>query len=227
MSVDLQSRYVNIKCNISKTGLTPEMVVAWVQHPKDGTCDEYGNDWGGWPAAEIFWAVHDEPGKELHFHMVIRFPSVTRWGRLRDYLTFKDKHHYSQPAKAFNRSVRYLLHLDNSEKVPIPRENLKTTKNVDDSELSQLLGAPRTCILNDIRNIPSNHTFTAFDYLVNVRGHSPNEVTQVLRCLMAISDWTKKILEDDAIRREIALSELASLDPFKEEDDFTQQTFDL
>lgn len=222
---DLQSRYVNIKCNMSKTGLRPEDVVAWIQHPKDNTCDEYGNTWGGWPEAEVFWAVHDEPGKELHFHMVVRFPSNVRWGRLRDYLTLKDKHHYSQPARAFNRSVRYLLHLDNAEKTPIPRENLKTTDNVDDSELSQILGAPRTCILNDIRHLPSNETFTAFDYLVNTRGHSPNEVTQVLRCLMAINEWTKKILEDDALRRDLAFAESALSDPFDEPEFENQNNF--
>lgn len=187
---------------MSRTGLTPEAVVEWITKPKGVEKDEFGEDFGGWTDAECFWAVHDEEKKELHFHMVVRFKSVTRWGRLRVWLTRKDKHHYSQPARAFNRSVRYLLHLDNTEKCPIPRDSLKVTPNVDDSELSMILGAPKTCVLHDIRTLPSRETFRAFDYLVNERGHSPNEVAQVLRCLSTISDWLKKVQEDEKLRSE-------------------------
>lgn len=213
---DLQSRFVNIKCNMDRTGLKPEDVVAWITHEKGEIKDEFGDDFGGWPDASVFWAVHDEAGKPLHFHMVVRFPSVVRWGRLRAWLRRKDEHHYSQPARAFNRSVRYLLHLDNAEKEPIPRENLKTTENVDESELSMLLGAPRSCILHDIRSLPAQETFRAFDYLVNERGHSPNEVAQVLRCLGTIADWIKKIQADEQLRSEINSIPDESFDPFAE-----------
>lgn len=215
---DLQSRYVNIKCNMSKTGLQPETVADWILHPLGDEKDEYGNDFGGWEGAQVFWAVHHEPGKEEHFHMVVRFPSVTRWGRLRDYLRNKDEHHYSQPARAFNRSVRYLLHLDNNEKIPIPRDSLKVSKNVDQSELSLILGAPRVSVLHDIRNLPALETFRAFDYLCNERGHSPNEVCQVLRCLASIDDWLKKVRKDSALAH--AMASLPVEDDLREDKPF-------
>jgi len=181
---NFQSRYVNVKCNMSRAHVKPEDVAEFVENT--------------WPGTSVLWAVHDEPGKELHFHMVIRFLHPTRWGRLRDFLSELDQHHYSQPARAFTRSVRYLLHLDNPEKHPIPRNSLKVA-HVDDSELSMLLGAPRSCILADIRNLGQRGTFSAFDWLVNERGHSPNEVAQVLRCLGTIADWVQKVKSDESI----------------------------
>lgn len=212
---DLQSRYVNIKANMSRAGVDPDAIAAWIRHPKGKQKDEYGEDFGGWPDAEVFWAVHTEPGKEDHFHMVVRFPGPVRWGRLRGRLKHQDEHHYSQPARAFARSVRYLLHLDNPEKTPIPRENLKTTPNVDQSELSLLLGAQKSSILYDLQRLPALQTFRAFDYLVNDRGHSPNEVCQVLRCLGAIDDWIKRARKDAAFCEAVL-----STDEFKQDRPF-------
>lgn len=218
---DFQSRYVNIKCNMSHTDLTPDQLCEWIR-----SADR-------WPDAEIFWAVHHEPGKEEHFHMVVRFPTVTRWGRLLDHLNIRDPHNYCRAARSFNRSVRYLLHLDNAEKSPIPRENLKTSSNVDQSELSMVLGAPRVSVLHDIRNLPALETFRAFDYLCNERGHSPNEVCQVLRCLGSIDDWLKKVRKDSALAH--AMASLPVEDDFREDKpfldyecpgDITKGTFD-
>ena len=108
--------------------------------------------------------------------MVVRFAaSGTRWDRLFRHVRDEiDEHAYCEPARAYTRSARYLLHLDNPEKEPIARSCLKTF-NVDESELAMLLGAPRTCILHDIRDLGNRGTFSAFDWLVNERGHSPNE----------------------------------------------------
>lgn len=219
---DLQSRYVNIKCNISRCNVDPQAVADWIRSvPPEGYTGD-GSDYGNWPGASCFWAVHDEAGKEKHFHMVVRFPYTLRWAKLRNYLKKLDSHHYSQPARAFNRSVRYLLHLDNPEKEPIPREALCVTDNVDDSELAMMLGAPRVSILHDIRSLPACETFRAFDYLVNERGHSPNEVAQVLRCLGTIADWIKRVQADEVLRQEIQSVPDSGFDPFAEKEDFAE-----
>lgn len=193
-----QSKYVNLKVNMSRTGAKPDELAAWILGP---STDAYGNETGlGQPNASVLYAIHDEPGKELHFHMVVRFAaSGTRWDRLFRHVREEiDEHAYCEPARAYTRSARYLLHLDNPEKEPIARSCLKTF-NVDESELAMLLGAPRTCILHDIRDLGNRGTFSAFDWLVNERGHSPNEVTQVMRCLATISEWVKRVKEDESI----------------------------
>lgn len=196
----LQSRYANIKCNMSETGLDPLVVVDFILNPTEEQIDKFG--WRGCPESSIAWAVHNEEGKKLHFHMVVRFPSQMRWSALGAFLDSVDPHNYSQPARAYQRSIRYLLHLDNPEKTPIPRQNLQT-RNIDDSELSMLLGAPRSCILADIRSIPKMETFRAFDWLCNEKGHSPNEVSQVLRALSQIHDWVRRVEEDEKLKSEI------------------------
>lgn len=212
-----QSRYVNLKCNMSRTGLKPDELAAWILSP---ATDEQGNETGlGQPSASVLYAIHDEPNKELHFHMVVRFTAPTRWDRLFKHVRAIDEHAYCEPARAYTRSVRYLLHLDNVEKEPIPRSCLKTY-NVEESELAMLLGAPKSCILHDIKELGKRGTFAAFDWLVNDRGHSPNEVTQVLRCLGTISEWVKRIKEDDTIldsADELGLdSEFVEPSPFEE-----------
>lgn len=216
MPSPLRSKYVNIKVNLSETGIDPLSVVDFITDPSEDQQDKFA--WSGSPGASVLWAVHDEPGKKLHCHMVVRFPCQTSWTSLREYLSRIDPHHYSQPARAYQRSVRYLLHLDNPEKTPISRENLKT-KNVDDSELSMLLGAPRTCILEDIKHLPADETFRAFDWLCNEKGHSPNEVTQVLRCLTQISEWVKRVKEDSGLRASV---ESLPFSDFGDESEFSE-----
>ena len=58
----LQSRYANIKVNISRTGADPAAVADFILHPTDDQIDKFG--WRGCPGASIAWAIHDEQGNE-------------------------------------------------------------------------------------------------------------------------------------------------------------------
>lgn len=160
----MQSRYVNIK-----TVLDPEKV------------REYVSNFA--PDASIVYASHLENGKVPHAHFVVRFVSVKRWDSLRAWLMRNDPHSYSAPARSWSKSCRYLLHLDNPEKERIPFEALKSV-NVDDSELSVMMGARKAPILADLASIGTRSPFAAFEYLVCERGHQPSEVSVAIRCLI-------------------------------------------
>lgn len=169
---NLQGRYANIK-----TVLSPETVVARILDPRDG-----------WPNATVVWATHDEPGKAKHCHLVVRWPSVTRWTALAVWLHKQDGHEYTAPAGSWRRSVRYLLHLDNPEKALIPREALGS-HNIDETELSQLLGSQRLPILESLILAESLPLHQRFAFLVCERGHAPSEVSAALRCMLDLERW--------------------------------------
>lgn len=143
-----------------------------------------------WPSCQIVGATHDEPGKVLHCHAVLRFEVPTRWASLRDWLNLHDSHNYSKPARSWRRSVRYLLHLDNSEKARIPRDSLRSY-GIDEDELDLLLGSPKMKILDSLAEaqvLPLNQRFR---YLVEQRGHLPSEVSAALRCLRDLEKWAE------------------------------------
>lgn len=169
---NLQSRYVNCKSVAS-----PSVVVAKLQ--------------ALYPQAAIVWAVHDMEDP-IHTHYVVRFQSVTRWNTFREWLMRIDPHSYSAPARSWQRSIRYLLHLDNPEKPKVPRENLHS-ENIDDSELSMLLGAPKSAILADIASIGNRNPFEAFEYLVCTKGHQPSEVSAAIRCLIDLERFRTEV----------------------------------
>lgn len=138
----------------------------------------------------IVGAVHDEEGKVRHCHVVIRFVGVTRWEKLAAWLHENDGHEYAEPAQSWRRSVRYLLHLDNPEKARIPREAL-VAERIDDSELSQLLGASKLPILESLVAAQSLPLHRRFEFLVCERGHQPSEVSAALRCMMDLEKWER------------------------------------
>lgn len=136
-----------------------------------------------WPDCSVAYASHLENGKVPHAHFVVRFNTTARWDKLRSWLMLEDPHSYSAPARSWSKSVRYLLHLDNPEKERIPYESLKSV-NIDDSELSILLGSRKAPILADLASIGARSPFAAFEYLVCERGHQPSEVSAAIRCLI-------------------------------------------
>jgi hypothetical protein len=160
----MQSKYVNIKTVFDPSKVEEQISALW-------------------PDCSICWASHLENGKVPHSHFVVRSVSTTRWDKLREWLMRVDPHSYSAPARSWSKSVRYLLHLDNPEKERIPFESLRTV-NIDDSELSTLLGSRKAPILADLASIGSRSPFAAFEYLVCERGHNPSEVSSAIRCLI-------------------------------------------
>lgn len=181
MSVrQLRSKYVVIKTYAD--ALDPSEVVEKIQ--KD------------YPDCAVVWARH--PGKSPHDHYVVRFAMAgTTWTNLRNWLMQRDPHSYSQVGRMWTRSVRYLLHLDNPEKEPIPRDNLMWAGEIDEDEIHVLLGAPRASLLGDLQHLPDGKTATdAVDWLVNERGHGPGEVAAMVRCLMAVAEYR-------AVRRQL------------------------
>lgn len=171
-----QSRYVHVK-----TILPAGDVVAWITKR--------------FPQAQILWAQHDE--ETVHTHFSIAFPSVTRWTELRTWLMDKnrDPHSYSASARSWVRSCRYLLHLDNPEKKPIPFENLQW-RGIDDLEVSQLMGGKKSPLLSDLAACVDKKPFEAFEYLVCQRGHHASEVSSAIRCLIDLERFNscKKVL---------------------------------
>lgn len=168
-----QSRMANIKCATS--AVAPERVVQLILQ----TC----------PDAAIAYAIHDEPGHVQHAHYVARFPATIRWTALAQVLHDLDGHEYAAPAKSWRRSVRYLLHLDNPEKPRVPREALHV-HNLDESELSLLLGAAKLPILESLSLAESLPLSERFAFLVCERGHMPSEVSAALRCIMDLERWS-------------------------------------
>lgn len=168
-----QSRMANVKCALS--AVPPERVVALFAAFS--------------PDASIVYAEHREEGKVPHAHYVVRFPATVRWTNVAQTLRDIDGHEYAEAAKSWRRSVRYCLHLDNPEKARIPREALHAV-NVDESELSMLLGAARLPILESLALAERLPLSERFSFLVIERGHQPSEVSAALRCMLDLERWS-------------------------------------
>lgn len=161
-----QSKIVSIR-----TILPPMAVVARIRETVDD--------------CEIAWAVHDQDVSTVHCHVMLRFPSVRRWRWLRDWLNENDPHNRSVPGDSWRRGVRYLLHLDNPEKPPVPRSALGTF-NIDDDDLAQLLAGKTSLLLPALREALSMSPYDAFSFLVERRGFRPHECTSALNLLAAL-----------------------------------------
>lgn len=209
-----QGRMANVKCALS--AIAPERVVALFLSLS--------------PDASIVYAEHHEEGKVAHAHYVVRFPSTVRWTSVAQTLHDIDGHEYAAPAKSWRRSVRYCLHLDNPEKARIPREALHAV-NVDESELSMLLGAARLPILESLALAERLPLSERFSFLVIERGHQPSEVSAALRCMLDLERWSDcrtarmmrrdgagSALDADAVLSGRMPSDDVS-DPFPDEDD--------
>lgn len=186
---ELRSKYLAIKTSLEAIP-DPSVVVDYIHKPRD----EFGL---GQPEAAVCWANHPaECGGHPHTHYVVRFPSQVYWGAIRSKLKeLGDDHAYSDVGRSWTRSVRYLLHLDNPEKEPIPRENFKFS-GLDVSEVEVLLGAPRASLLNDIRSAGAPRSpFDFVHWLVNERGHTPGEVASMIRCVLASSEYIARLAQ--------------------------------
>lgn len=156
----------------------------------------------------LVWARHDaHDGDDVeHFHAVIRFSGQMDWTWLRSQMMRDDPHSYSKPARSWQRCIRYLLHLDNPDKPPVPRENLGFAGGIGADEVEMLLGKPRGMLLTDIRNAGRRSTFELVDWLVNERGHGPGEVAQMLRCIVAVNQFLGPLSNADGVPAVPALS---------------------
>lgn len=135
--------------------------------------------------ASIAWAVHDQDVSTVHCHVMIRFPSVRRWKWLRDFMNENDPRNRCVPADSWRRGVRYLLHLDNPEKPPVPRSALGTF-NIDDDDLAQLMAGKTSLLLPALREALSMSPYDAFSFLVERRGFKPHECTSAINLLVAL-----------------------------------------
>lgn len=173
-SESLRSRMVSIRVHCAT--LDPGLVVDFVLSK--------------WPESAVVWAVHDEEGKERHAHIMVRFPNTLRWCILREWLMDHDTQSYSRPAGSWIRGVRYLLHLDNPEKDPIPRSALDF-RGIDESELSAIIGSPAKNVLESVLQCVGMSPVDAFDHLVRVRGHKPAECTSAINLLYALDRFKR------------------------------------
>lgn len=183
-----QSRMANVK--VANSALPPERVVALFAELD--------------PDATICWATHDESGKVLHTHYVIRFKATTRWTKVAQVLHDVDGHEYAAPAQSWRRSVRYLLHLDNADKGRIPREAFHAV-NLSEEEADQLLGAAKLPILQSLALAERKPLSERFAFLVIERGHQPSEVSAALRCMMDLERWSDTRMARQMNRTESAL----------------------
>lgn len=133
----------------------------------------------------IAWAVHDQDEKNVHCHVMIKFPSVRRWSWLRTYLNDCDPHNRCVAGDSWRRGVRYLLHLDNPEKPVVPRSALGTY-NIDDDDLSMLLAGRSSSLLPALREASVMSPYDAFSFLVERRGFRPSECTAGINLLIAL-----------------------------------------
>lgn len=164
----LRSRLVALRT--SPQAVEPSTVCAWIRE--------------NYPETAILWARHDPPDGETHHHFVLRFPSVEVWNPLRDWLQSPevDPHSNSRPARSFVRASRYLLHLDNPEKHPVPRENL-SFEGIDPDEVAEVMGGERAPILAAIVECADLSPVDAFEFLVTQRGFKPSECSSAIRLL--------------------------------------------
>ena len=198
MASELRSKYLAIKTSLEAIP-DPQKVVDYIKRPKT-------QGGLGQPDAAICWANHPaETGGHPHTHYVVRFPSQAYWGGIRTELkNMGDNHAYSDVGRSWSRAVRYLLHLDNPEKEPIPRENFHF-EGLAKEEVEIILGAPRQSLFNDIRNpvVVRRSPFELVNWLVNERGHSPGEVCSMLRCVMAASEYVARLQELESLRSDL------------------------
>lgn len=203
----------NIK--VATSAMQPEQVVAAIL----AVC----------PDAAILYAIHDEPGHVQHAHYVARFPSTIRWTSLAQTLHDVDGHEYAAPAKSWRRSARYLLHLDNPEKCRVDRAALRV-HNVDETEVSQLMGAAKLPILESLSLAEGLPLSERFAFLVCERGHQPSEVSAALRCMMDLERWSDTRTARQMRREGSAMPTIDQVrsgsvpidgesDPFPDEDD--------
>lgn len=191
-----QSRMANVK--VANSALPPERVVALFASLDPESC--------------ICWATHDEPGKVLHTHYVVRFRATTRWTSVAQTLHDIDGHEYAAPAQSWRRSVRYLLHLDNPDKGRIPREAFHAV-NLPEVEVDQLLGVSRLPILQSLALAEQKPLSERFAFLVLERGHQPSEVSSALRCMMDLEHWSDTRTARQLHRTESALPDAARVLP--------------
>lgn len=204
MSASLQSRYL-----AAKSVLDPSKVVSFL-HDK-------------WPDAAIIYATHDADSV-VHTHYVVRFSAVTRWDAFRKWLMAHDPHSYSDSARSWPRSVRYLVHLDNPEKFQYGRSKVQSL-GIDSDELDQLLqskGASFEEIFKALSASRRMATGSQFLHLVR-QGFRPSEVSQVIRCLLDIEHFHGALCRvegDGNSESERAGSDPEGIDPACESDLF-------
>ena len=202
---ECRSKYLAIKTSLEAIP-DPEQLVDFIRTPKT-------QGGLGQPEAAICWANHPaESGGHPHTHYIVRFPSQVYWYPVRQWCKdHGDEHYYADVGRSWTRAVRYLLHLDNPEKDPIPRECFHY-KGLDVSEIEVLLGAPRQSLLNDIRSAHCPKApFGFVDWLCNERGHSPGEVCAMIRCILAASEYVARRAELEALQNDLEDDSAASL----------------
>lgn len=80
--------------------------------------------WGLATGARGGWARHPPEGeKPEHYHIVLKWPNAREWSAHRRLANRHDPHSYFAKCGSFRSQMRYLRHLDNSGKTPIPPED--------------------------------------------------------------------------------------------------------
>lgn len=139
-----------------------------------------------WPDVRVVWSKHPAEGSTpVHFHGVVVFSSVVRWDKLRAWLMCHDPHSFSDSCRSVTRSIRYLLHLDNPEKVRVPVEDLHSY-GFDADELSKNLhGFGRGSVLDYLPAIIRMPVFDALQYCEQ-QGILFRDVSSALNCMYAL-----------------------------------------
>lgn len=147
-------------------------------------------------ACRIAWAEHPAEGnKPAHFHVVARFDKTTDCNALRELVNGIDKHSHADKINRWGNMVRYLRHLDQPEKVPIPPENCHY-EGFPEKELDQATCDNGGCLnlVSMIAELPHGSSPVEALRVCVQAGFRPSEVSGVSRALFDLG----RLLTDGA-----------------------------
>lgn len=145
-----------------------------------------------WPEAVVVSALHLPEGGVPHWHAVIQYPTTTRWGQLRTWLMAQDPHSYSDVARSWRASVRYLVHADNPEKHRVDAATVRVD-GIDRDVVDQMMAAPQVDVMAAIRKY-AHLGATDCVLACMADGIKPSAITGVLNAIRAVSGAPREVL---------------------------------
>lgn len=148
-------------------------------------------------ACRVAWAEHPAEGnKPVHYHIVARFDKTTDCNSLRELVNGMDKHSHADKVNRWGNMVRYLRHLDQPGKVPIPPESCHY-EGFPEKELDQATydsgGALK--LVSMVAELPSGSSPVDALRVCLEAGFRPSEVSGVSRALWDLG----RLLNDGAL----------------------------
>lgn len=134
-----------------------------------------------------------EPKKE-HYHILICYESVKSYSQVCE-LTDKLNATIPQVCKNTKGMVRYFLHLDNPEKAPYKKSNIRTLGYVDLEQFFELSFADKTLLLKECFDIiNTNNIYEFYDFINYVMVFRPNDIFPLVTtggCGFTVKEYLK------------------------------------